>query len=190
MEVFLPPPASTPPTWPASCCYLRLRAPPRRFVKLGVVPVYSVRRPRPGRCRSGLRVSVGAAHLQLFIPPPGPWWRSGSAFLEKRAGACWLRATDRRPTRWPRAPASARPLFTAVLLRAGAPSLGAPLSNVPVRSISPGMRAYHHRAFVVVVLGGRPASGAFFISFARHRELLHAYGLVFLPVVRAGARYW
>jgi branched-chain amino acid transport system permease protein len=111
------------------------------------------------------------------------------AFLEKTRWGLLVRATaaDREMARALGVRSSR--LFTFVfMLGAWLAGLGGALS-IPVRSISPGMgELIIIEAFVVVVLGGLGSlRGAFLGSVVI--GLLHAYGIVFLPVFELALAY-
>jgi len=126
----------------------------------------------------------------LFILPAGGAVALGLwLFLEKTRWGLLVRATaaDREMARALGVRSSR--LFTGVfMLGAWLAGLGGALS-IPVRSISPGMgELIIIEAFVVVVLGGLGSlRGAFIGSLAI--GLLHAYGIVFLPVFELALAY-
>ncbi|HEY6050793.1 MAG TPA: branched-chain amino acid ABC transporter permease, partial [Thermoanaerobaculia bacterium] len=160
------------------------------LVKLVFGPVYQS--PPTPRSLSGA-VSVFGSILptyHLFILGAGGAVALGLwAFLEKTRWGLLVRATaaDREMARALGVRSSR--LFTWVfMLGAWLAGLGGALS-VPVRTISPGMgELIIIEAFVVVVLGGLGSlRGAFIGSVAI--GLLHAYGIVFLPVFELALAY-
>ena len=110
-------------------------------------------------------------------------------FLEKSRWGVVIRATaaDREMARALGVRASR--LFTGVfVLGAWLAGLGGALS-IPVRAVSPGMGEFIIiEAFVVVVLGGLGSLRGAFLG-ALIIGLLHAYGLVFLPVFELALAY-
>ncbi len=158
------------------------------LVKLVFGPVYQS--PPTPKSLSGA-VSVFGSVLptyHLFILAAGGLVAVGLwLFLEKTRWGLLVRATaaDREMARALGVRSSR--LFTGVfMLGAWLAGLGGALS-IPVRSISPGMGEIIE-AFVVVVLGGLGSlRGAFLGSLAI--GLLHAYGIVFLPVFELALAY-
>ena len=110
-------------------------------------------------------------------------------FLEKTGFGLIIRATaaDREMARALGVRSSR--LFTWVfVLGAWLAGLGGALS-MPVRAISPGMGEFIIiEAFVVVVLGGLGSLRGAFVG-ALLIGLLHAYGLVFMPVFELALAY-
>ncbi len=160
------------------------------LVKLVFGPVYQS--PPTPASLSGAVVLFGSVFpaYHLFILAAGGLVALGLwAFLEKTRWGLLVRATaaDREMARalGVRSPR----LFTWVfMLGAWLAGLGGALS-IPVRSISPGMgELIIIEAFVVVVLGGLGSlRGAFLGSLVI--GLLHAYGLLFLPVFELALAY-
>ena len=159
-------------------------------VKLVFGPVYQS--PPTPRALSGAVLVLGSPlpTYHLFILAAGVLVACGLwIFLEKTRWGLLVRATaaDREMARALGVRSSR--LFTWVfMLGAALAGLGGALS-IPVRSISPGMgELIIIEAFVVVVLGGLGSlRGAFLGSLAI--GLLHAYGIVFLPVFELALVY-
>jgi len=159
-------------------------------VKLVFGPVYQS--PPTPRSLSGAVMVFGSPlpTYHLFILAAGGAVALGLwLFLEKTRWGLLVRATaaDREMARALGVRSSR--LFTGVfMLGAWLAGLGGALS-IPVRSISPGMgELIIIEAFVVVVLGGLGSlRGAFIGSLAI--GLLHAYGIVFLPVFELALAY-
>ena len=160
------------------------------LVKLAFGPVYQSA-PTP-RSLSGAVVVFGSVLpvYHLFILGAGCVVAFGLwVFLEKTRFGLLVRATasDREMARALGVRSSR--LFTIVFM-AGAwlAGLGGALS-IPVRSISPGMgELIIIEAFVVVVLGGLGSlRGAFLGAMAI--GLLHAYGILWLPVFELALAY-
>src|SRR5438132_812366 len=159
-------------------------------VKLAFGPVYQS--PPTPALLSGA-VSIGRSVLpvyHLFILAVGALVGLGLwLFLEKTGFGLIIRATaaDREMARALGVRSSR--LFTWVfVLGAWLAGLGGALS-MPVRAISPGMGEFIIiEAFVVVVLGGLGSlRGAFLGSVLI--GLLHAYGLLFMPVFELALGY-
>jgi branched-chain amino acid transport system permease protein len=159
-------------------------------VKLVFGPVYQS--PPTPRALSGAVMVFGSPlpTYHLFILAAGCAVALGLwLFLEKTRWGLLVRATsaDREMARALGVRSSR--LFTGVfMLGAWLAGLGGALS-IPVRAISPGMgELIIIEAFVVVVLGGLGSlRGAFLGSLAI--GLLHAYGIVFLPVFELALAY-
>ena len=159
-------------------------------VKLVFGPVYQS--PPTPRALSGAVLVLGSPlpTYHLFILAAGVLVACGLwIFLEKTRWGLLVRATaaDREMARALGVRSSR--LFTWVfMLGAALAGLGGALS-IPVRSISPGMgELIIIEAFVVVVLGGLGSlRRAFLGSLAI--GLLHAYGIVFLPVFELALVY-
>jgi branched-chain amino acid transport system permease protein len=160
------------------------------LVKLVFGPVYQS--PPTPASLSGAVFLFGSVFpaYHLFILAAGGLVALGLwAFLEKTRWGLLVRATaaDREMARALGVRSSR--LFTWVfMLGAWLAGLGGALS-IPVRSISPGMgELIIIEAFVVVVLGGLGSlRGAFLGSVVI--GLLHAYGLLFLPVFELALAY-
>jgi branched-chain amino acid transport system permease protein len=159
-------------------------------VKLVFGPVYQS--PPTPRALSGAVLVLGSPlpTYHLFILFAGALVAVGLwLFLEKTRWGLLVRAiaADREMARALGVRSSR--LFTWVfMLGAWLAGLGGALS-IPVRSISPGMgELIIIEAFVVVVLGGLGSlRGAFLGALAI--GLLHAYGIVFLPVFELALAY-
>ncbi|HYZ88884.1 MAG TPA: branched-chain amino acid ABC transporter permease [Myxococcales bacterium] len=159
-------------------------------VKLVFGPVYQS--PPTPRALSGAVLVLGSPlpTYHLFILAAGVLVAAGLwVFLEKTRWGLLVRAiaADREMARALGVRSSR--LFTWVfMLGAWLAGLGGALS-IPVRSISPGMgELIIIEAFVVVVLGGLGSlRGAFLGALAI--GLLHAYGIVFLPVFELALAY-
>jgi branched-subunit amino acid ABC-type transport system permease component len=159
-------------------------------VKLVFGPVYQS--PPTPRALSGAVLVLGSPlpTYHLFILAAGVLVAGGLwLFLEKTRWGLLVRAiaADREMARALGVRSSR--LFTWVfMLGAWLAGLGGALS-IPVRSISPGMgELVIIEAFVVVVLGGLGSlRGAFLGALAI--GLLHAYGIVFLPVFELALAY-
>jgi branched-chain amino acid transport system permease protein len=159
-------------------------------VKLVFGPVYQS--PPTPRALSGAVLVFGSPlpTYHLFILAAGVLVAAGLwVFLEKTRWGLLVRAiaADREMARALGVRSSR--LFTWVfMLGAWLAGLGGALS-IPVRSISPGMgELIIIEAFVVVVLGGLGSlRGAFLGALAI--GLLHAYGIVFLPVFELALAY-
>jgi branched-chain amino acid transport system permease protein len=159
-------------------------------VKLVFGPVYQS--PPTPKALSGAVMVFGSPlpTYHLFILAAGCAVALGLwLFLEKTRWGLLVRATsaDREMARALGVRSSR--LFTGVfMLGAWLAGLGGALS-IPVRAISPGMgELIIIEAFVVVVLGGLGSlRGAFLGSLAI--GLLHAYGIVFLPVFELALAY-
>jgi len=160
------------------------------IVKLVFGPVYQS--PPTPRALSGAVMVFGSPlpTYHLFILAAGCAVALGLwLFLEKTRWGLLVRATsaDREMARALGVRSSR--LFTFVfMLGAWLAGLGGALS-IPVRAISPGMgETIIIEAFVVVVLGGLGSlRGAFLGSLAI--GLLHAYGIVFLPIFELALAY-
>src|SRR5216683_2697091 len=160
------------------------------LVKLVFGPVYQS--PPTPKSLSGA-VSVFGAVLptyHLFILGAGGLVAVGLwLFLEKTRWGLLVRATaaDREMARALGVRSSR--LFTGVfMLGAWLAGLGGALS-IPVRAISPGMgELIIIEAFVVVVLGGLGSLRGAFLG-AVVIGLLHAYGLLYLPVFELALAY-
>ena len=159
-------------------------------VKLVFGPVYQS--PPTPRLLSGAVLVFGSPlpAYHLFILAAGGLVAVGLwLFLEKTRWGLLVRATaaDREMARALGVRSSR--LFTWVfMLGAWLAGLGGALS-IPVRSISPGMgELIIIEAFVVVVLGGLGSLRGAFIG-AVAIGLLHAYGIVFLPVFELALAY-
>jgi branched-subunit amino acid ABC-type transport system permease component len=160
------------------------------LVKLAFGPVYQS--PPTPLLLSGA-VVLGRSVLptyHLFILAVGALVGLGLwLFLEKTSFGLIIRATaaDREMARALGVRSSR--LFTWVfMLGAWLAGLGGALS-MPVRTISPGMGEFIIiEAFVVVVLGGLGSLRGAFLG-AVLIGLLHAYGLVFMPVFELALAY-
>ncbi len=160
------------------------------LVKLAFGPVYQS--PPTPAALSGA-VLIGRSVLptyHLFILAVGALVGLGLwLFLEKTSFGLIIRATaaDREMARALGVRSSR--LFTWVfVLGAWLAGLGGALS-MPVRAISPGMGEFIIiEAFVVVVLGGLGSLRGAFVG-ALLIGLLHAYGLVFMPVFELALAY-
>jgi branched-chain amino acid transport system permease protein len=159
-------------------------------VKLAFGPVYQSP-PTPAALSGAVRIGRSILPTyHLFILAVGGLVGLGLwLFLEKTSAGLIIRATaaDREMARALGVRASR--LFTGVfILGAWLAGLGGALS-MPVRAISPGMGEFIIiEAFVVVVLGGLGSlRGAFLGSVLI--GLLHAYGLLFMPVFELALGY-
>src|SRR5437667_11185271 len=160
------------------------------LVKLVFGPVYQS--PPTPRSLSGAVMIFGSPlpTYHLFILAAGGLVALGLwLFLEKTRWGLLLRATaaDREMARALGVRSSR--LFTGVfVLGAWLAGLGGALS-MPVRAISPGMGEFIIiEAFVVVVLGGLGSLRGAFLG-AVLIGLLHAYGLLFMPVFELALAY-
>jgi branched-subunit amino acid ABC-type transport system permease component len=159
-------------------------------VKLAFGPVYQS--PPTPAALSGA-VQIGRSILpvyHLFILAVGGLVGLGLWFLlEKTSFGLLIRATaaDREMARALGVRSSR--LFTSVfVLGSWLAGLGGALS-MPVRAISPGMGEFIIiEAFVVVVLGGLGSLRGAFLG-AVLIGLLHAYGLLFMPVFELALAY-
>jgi len=160
------------------------------LVKLAFGPVYQSP-PTPAALSGAVRIGRSILPTyHLFILAVGAAVGLGLwIFLEKTGFGLIIRATaaDREMARALGVRSSR--LFTWVfVLGAWLAGLGGALS-MPVRAISPGMGEFIIiEAFVVVVLGGLGSLRGAFVG-ALLIGLLHAYGLVFMPVFELALAY-
>jgi branched-subunit amino acid ABC-type transport system permease component len=160
------------------------------LVKLAFGPVYQSP-PTPAALSGAVRIGRSILPTyHLFILAVGAAVGLGLwIFLEKTGFGLIIRATaaDREMARALGVRSSR--LFTWVfVLGAWLAGLGGALS-MPVRAISPGMGEFIIiEAFVVVVLGGLGSLRGAFVG-AVLIGLLHAYGLVFMPVFELALAY-